>query len=147
MGAVEGGPRTTLRIKWWTDFAELEADCKDLKPIGFDYSKEPTTKNTFPTSHQLPASTPRYEAIMEHSWMSKAEAAMPSCTKYRMPKHRAQLGKGVHTPSSKWQCPKPCGLQSRCRLPTQKAQSRTCRRRGRYARNDLGDLCYVHRLQ
>ena len=55
-GAVEGSEQTGpdgLRVRWWTDFAEFEEYCKDLKPIGFDYSREPTTKTYKP--YQSPA--------------------------------------------------------------------------------------------
>ena len=42
-GTQRSGPNG-LRVRWWIDFAEFEARCKDLKPIGFDYSKVPATK-------------------------------------------------------------------------------------------------------
>ena len=42
-----------MRIRWWTDFAEFETYCKNLKPIGFDNSKETTTKAYRP--YQSPA--------------------------------------------------------------------------------------------
>ena len=85
-GACEGANargQYTLRTRWWNGSTEFEGHCRDLKPFGFDYSEEPTTKETCHTHHRLPVPTQKFGATTQHSWMNRAGLAKQNCSRYR----------------------------------------------------------------